>query len=670
MSDRELLMCLNEKSQKIINDMYSIANYIDENKEHLKSPIIFPSNYEEELITYACFLATLNNKNDITDFFDEYVTDYETVSNLFDFDNKASIDDVEFTSALETNLITKIPLSKIIRKVLLKLKLTNYLENMEVDLKEIQDYQIFDYLTEDNRNCIFYLISDCIVEFDKNIETSLTKLLHSKYLKYIADHYNPTEEKEQRVYDFDHCQIMINDGKAYLIFKEDAVMVNEISHITKAITSLSSTSASSFEDILQSKYDFINKNTLPCVFQIKYINHQEPTEENIEQIIYKERVPNIIPFEITDTSGDTYVMWLSRINTFIKARELNMEIDEMLNNESLPFLEKVGTFKSNDFHTPYLDKYGFDLTKDKYIKDPSIGRDEEIKRIEQILLYPERDKSIIVTGVAGSGKTALVKGLAYRVQNGDVPKALKNLKIYSISSAVLVAGTKYVGTLEEKMKNILDEASQSKDILLFIDEIHQALGAGKSENDNTSVSEILKPYLDYGRVRVIGATTTDEYLEYVSSDEAFKTRFKRVNIKEPDNDITYQILDDLITSYNSLGNSNSPTSGLLVPSLEVTDEERDTIIRWLIDSTQEKYRTYDDRCSNPRLVLDIIKEAYAIAAFRDSNIVEIDDIKQALLLEERLYKYSREKQVENLKNYKPIKKRTNIYQLSLYKKED
>ena len=214
------------------------------------------------------------------------------------------------------------------------------------------------------------------------------------------------------------------------------------------------------------------------------------------------------------------------------------------------------------------------------------------------------------------------------------------------------------------MKNILDEAANSKDIIIFMDEIHQALGAGKSENDSNSVSEILKPYLDYGRVRVIGATTTEEYNEFVTQNEAFKTRFKRVNLSEPSFDIIYQVLDDLIESYNHLSESKK----IICPMLNLSVEEKDMIIKWLIDSTKETYRTYNDRCSNPRLVLDIIKEAYAIAAINDRDEVTIDDIANALSLEDRLYKSSKERQIKKLKELKPSYKETQIIDFRLIKK--
>ena len=210
----------------------------------------------------------------------------------------------------------------------------------------------------------------------------------------------------------------------------------------------------------------------------------------------------------------------------------------------------------------------------------------------------------------------------------------------------MVAGTKYVGTLEEKMKKILDEASKDKNIIIFIDEIHQAISGGKSEGNDNTVAEILKPYLDYGKVRVIGATTEEEYAEHVESNTAFKTRFKKVAIKEPDYNTTYQVLDDLITAYNKISYSK----------LNVSDAERHMIIDWLINSTKTSFRDYKDRASNPRLVLDILKEAYAIAAFNESEDVTIDHIIEALKNEDRLYESSRERQAQILRNMKPKQK--------------
>ena len=335
-------------------------------------------------------------------------------------------------------------------------------------------------------------------------------------------------------------------------------------------------------------------------------------------------------------------------NTFIDdLRSINAQFDE-----------------SSRLYTPVLNKYGSNLVEEFYVKDPSIGREAEIRRLEQILSYPEKDKSIIITGIAGCGKTALVEGLAYRIQNGDVPKHLRGLIIIKIDVATLVAGTKYVGTLEEKMEAILKEASSSKNIVLFIDEIHQALGAGASEKDNTSVAEILKPYLDRGKVRVIGATTTDEYIEHLETDQAFKTRFKRLILKEPDEATIYQILDNLIESYNHL----SEKTDYYCPKLELEPSEREQVIKWLISVTGSSHRKHDDSSSNPRLVLDVIKEAYAVAAMRDSDTVSLEDIAEALNAEERLNPDYKKRAIPELLAIKPIEKKDNIILFTLAKK--
>lgn len=292
-----------------------------------------------------------------------------------------------------------------------------------------------------------------------------------------------------------------------------------------------------------------------------------------------------------------------------------------------------------------LSIYGENLNECTYIKDPSIGRDDDIKKIERILLYPEKDKSIIITGPAGTGKTALVKGLSYRLQKRLVPDALKDLKIVSIDVPSIVAGCKYVGMLEEKLKSILDEVSQDENTILFIDEIHQAMGAGRSEGNKVTVSEILKPYLDYGKIRIIGATTDEEYEEMIEPNTAFKSRLKRIKIKEPENHVIYEIVDDLITAYNKISYSK----------LNVSEDEKYNIINWLIKVTESKYRVYNDKVNNPRLILDIVKESYAIAALDNRNDVTIEDFILAIEDEERLYNSAKNSTIRmlNTNNKKP-----------------
>ena len=655
MSDKEIVEELNRNTKIYIDDLYSFMSYFNDNNK-----LTYSGN---NLIIVSAFLAALKDDDIIKDYFKKYNITYQTIkTNLLkrydiDFDK-----DINFTDVLSTPMIANISLSKLFNKILVPLKYSNYLENTNIPLLEIDPYQIFDSLTKEYRDILYYFVKaniminkgEVIPKID-NIFVDLTKYLFNYYNDFaqsfgvnILNEANK-ENGDLSVFTFDNCKIMVEKDGVYITFFESADLDKMIYHVNKGFQRKGITAS-------EVKKEFINNIDLPITFEIISINHKSNIDESyINEELLKLSGNKNVPMELKNPStGITNVVWLNRTNSF--------DID--LNKKSIIKNEKKEEKKTiNIMPTPYLDKYGFDLTKDKYVKDPSVGRDEEIKRIEQILLYPERDKSIIITGIAGSGKTALVKGLAYRIQKGDVPEALKNLRVISIDAATLVAGTKYVGTLEEKMKSILDEASSSKDIVIFMDEVHQALGAGKSDNDPTSVSEILKPYLDYGRTRLIGATTTEEYNAIISKDDAFRTRLKRINISEPDYNIVYQVLDDLIESYNKLSDNDE----VFCPRLNLNIEEKDMIIKWLIESTNEKFRTYDDRCSNPRLVLDVIKEAYAISAMRDSKEVTLDDISKALLLEHRLYKSSRENQIKKLDSLKPSYKEAEIIDFALAK---
>ena len=264
---------------------------------------------------------------------------------------------------------------------------------------------------------------------------------------------------------------------------------------------------------------------------LESINDEEVTEDLLESLVQK---------------GDTN----KRINLIIYDTEADMAFDVNTNTSSILLKGE------EEFNTPMLNKYGTNLTEKNYIKNPCISREKEMDDIITILLYPEKDRSIIITGDSGVGKTALIEGLCYKIQNGDVPNSLKDIKIISISPTSLVAGTKYVGTLEERMDKITKEASKDKNIILFIDEVHQIIGAGVSEGNDNSVAEMLKQYLDRGDIRIIGATTTDEYYKYVEPNTAFKRRLERVHIKEPADKAIYIILDNLITAYNKISDAN------------------------------------------------------------------------------------------------------------------
>ena len=173
--------------------------------------------------------------------------------------------------------------------------------------------------------------------------------------------------------------------------------------------------------------------------------------------------------------------------------------------------------------------------------DPVIGRDEEIRRVLQILSRRTKNNPILI-GEPGTGKTAIVEGLAERIMRGDVPENLKDKELYSLDMGALIAGAKYKGEFEERLKSVVNEVTHSEGkIILFIDEIHTLVGAGKSEGA-MDAANILKPALARGELRSIGATTLDEYQKYFEKDKALERRFQTVMVDEPSVEDSISIL--------------------------------------------------------------------------------------------------------------------------------
>ena len=200
---------------------------------------------------------------------------------------------------------------------------------------------------------------------------------------------------------------------------------------------------------------------------------------------------------------------------------------------------------------PNLHKYGSNLIKlaeDGEI-EPVIGRDEEIRRILQIISRKTKNNPILV-GEPGTGKTAIIEGLAHRIVRGDIPQELRGLKLYSLDIASLIAGAQMQGEFEQRLKDVIQEAESDPNILLFIDEIHLIIGAGKSSGA-MDAANILKPELARGILKVIGATTLDEYKQYIEKDKAFERRFQKVLVEEPDVESAITILRGIKSRFES-----------------------------------------------------------------------------------------------------------------------
>ena len=202
----------------------------------------------------------------------------------------------------------------------------------------------------------------------------------------------------------------------------------------------------------------------------------------------------------------------------------------------------------------FLAEYSRDLTKlarDKK-QDPVVGRDKEIHRVIQILARRTKNNPVL-TGEPGVGKTAIVEGLAQRIAAGKVPAELLKKRILSLDLAAVVAGTKYRGEFEERMKKILNELQEDRDIILFIDELHAIIGAGGNEG-TMDASNIMKPALSRGEIQIIGATTTKEYTKHIERDPALERRFQVVKVEEPNTDETQEILQGIKEKYEKYHN--------------------------------------------------------------------------------------------------------------------
>ncbi len=303
---------------------------------------------------------------------------------------------------------------------------------------------------------------------------------------------------------------------------------------------------------------------------------------------------------------------------------LRMAIQELRKGQRVTSPSGEDTYQS-------LSKYAVDLIEAARSGklDPVIGRDEEIRRVLQILSRRTKNNPILI-GEPGTGKTAIVEGLAQRILRGDVPENLKNKRLYSLDMGALIAGAKYKGEFEERLKSVINEVKQSEgEIILFIDEIHTLVGAGKGEGA-MDAANILKPALARGELRSIGATTLDEYQKYFEKDKALERRFQMVMVNEPDVLTSISILRGLKERYENHH------------QVRIKDEA-------IIAAVEMSNRYITERFL-PDKAIDLMDEAAArLRMERDSLPEELDEIERRLKqLEIEREAIKREKDEEKL----------------------
>lgn len=313
---------------------------------------------------------------------------------------------------------------------------------------------------------------------------------------------------------------------------------------------------------------------------------------------------------------------------------------DLLNEDTLNDMPKLNVFKENkapkkdnntkdnkqknNSATPLLDKYGRDLNilaREEKI-DPVIGRNREIERVIQILSRRTKNNPILI-GEPGVGKTAVTEGLAQRLINGNIPKVLASKRIISLNMASLVAGTKYRGDFEDRLKKIIDEIIENKNIILFIDEMHTLVGAGAAEG-SMDAANILKPALSRGEIQVIGATTLKEYKKYIEKDSALERRFQTIMVNEPSAEDAISILKGIRNKYEEFH------------CAKITDEAIKAAVK-----ISQRYIT--DRFL-PDKAIDLMDEAAAKVRLKTVNIpTNISQLEQKI----QDLKKAKEKAIDN-----------------------
>ena len=299
--------------------------------------------------------------------------------------------------------------------------------------------------------------------------------------------------------------------------------------------------------------------------------------------------------------------------------------------------------------TGMLERYGEDLTAKKYITNPAIARDNEIKQVILCLLTPE--KSALLVGKPGIGKTAIVEGLAYLIQKNEVPNALKGWHIIKINITSLLGEINVEGATEAKIDLLIKELNEREKTILFIDETHVLVNKNTTDNSGIDFANMLKAGLDRGTIKMIGATTTEEYETYILRDRAFLRRFQKIEVLETDAEDTVKILLGTIPKLETQMNVK----------LNYTDFIKEKIMKFIVEMTDEYKRVYEIASRYPDICLTIIANAFTYAVFDNETEVKIKHIYKAICNAKNIYEDVKLKEIERFKKeFKDLIREENV----------
>lgn len=269
----------------------------------------------------------------------------------------------------------------------------------------------------------------------------------------------------------------------------------------------------------------------------------------------------------------------------------------------------------------FIKRYGVNFTEQKYVVNPAIGREKEIRELALVLLTP--DKSAILTGKPGIGKTAIVEGLAYLIQRDEVPNALKGYTIIKVDTQALMGTVQETG--DSRVQTLIDEISENDNYILFVDEIHTLINA--TSESALDFANMFKTGLGRGGLKVIGATTSDEYERYILRDKAFTRRFQRINIEEPSQDLTVKIVTGVIPR---IENSTGIKMGY-------TPFIQEKLARFIVELTSEYNRVYESAGRYPDVAITLFSQAFSEALFDNKSVVTVSHFRSAIRNSKAVY---------------------------------
>lgn len=284
-----------------------------------------------------------------------------------------------------------------------------------------------------------------------------------------------------------------------------------------------------------------------------------------------------------------------------------------------------------------IERYGENFTKKNFITDPAIARDEEIKQCILTLLTPE--KSALLVGKPGIGKTAIVEGLAYRIQKGMVPNALLGWELIKINITSLLGTSTSGGQVENRVDLLIKELNERDKTILFIDETHVLVNKNTSENGGIDFANLLKSGLDRGAVKMIGATTTEEYEQYILRDRAFLRRFQKIDVVEADKPTTVKILMGTVPKLEKQ----------IGVKLNYTDFIKEKIMAFIVEMTDEYKRVYEVASRYPDICLTILANAFTFALFENETEVKMRHVYKAICNAKNIYEDAKKKEIVRFK---------------------